>query len=167
MEDWQPTGQEARVRARRRALTVLLGSCLVLIPWIVYLAVSLPTHYVAEQWRYAWVGFDIGLLAALAATAWFAWRRRQMVIPLAITTAVLLTCDAWFDVMLDWGTPDVWFSVGTAFLVELPFAALLLRRAHRLLTLSLRLAWTRAGLEGDLPPLRHIPLFPSGPSREP
>jgi hypothetical protein len=159
MEEWRPSLQ-TRLRRRRRALGVLIGSCLVMIPWIVYLALSLPEDYVAEQWRYAWVGFDVGLLAALAATAWFAWRGRQMVIPLAITTAVLLACDAWFDVMLDWGTPDVWFSAASAVLVELPFAALLLLHAHRLLTISLRLAWTRSGIEGDFPPLRHVPLFP-------
>ena len=47
----------------------------VLIPWIVLLALTLPRHYVAGHWRLTWVGFDIILLASLAATAWFAWRR--------------------------------------------------------------------------------------------
>ena len=83
---------------RRRLVLMLTVASAVLIPWIVLLALTLPRHYVAGHWRLTWVGFDIILLAALAATAWFAWRRRQAVVITAFITATLLTCDAWFDV---------------------------------------------------------------------
>ncbi len=83
---------------RRRLVLMLTVASAVLIPWIVLLALTLPRHYVAGHWRLTWVGFDIILLAALAATAWFAWRRRQAVVITAFVTATLLTCDAWFDV---------------------------------------------------------------------
>ena len=41
-----------------------------------------------------------------------------------VITATLLTCDAWFDVCLSWGTTEHWSSVAAA-LVELPVAMLL------------------------------------------
>jgi hypothetical protein len=44
-----------------------------------------------------------------------------------------MSCDAWFDVMLDWRTADWRSSVALAVLVEVPIAALLLRRARQLL----------------------------------
>jgi hypothetical protein len=144
---------------RRHALEVLVVSCVVLIPWTAYLGFSLPVHYVARQWRLTWVGFDVGLLLALAGTAYFGWRRRQAVIPLAITTAVLLVCDAWFDIMLDWGTAGVWWSVASAVFVELPLAAFLLSRAWLLLHATFRLAWAHAGRPGPPPPLRRVPLL--------
>ncbi|MCD0481603.1 hypothetical protein LO771_04055 [Streptacidiphilus sp. ASG 303] len=146
-------------RRHRRALRVLVVACLALIPWIAYLAMSLPVHYVARQWRYAWVGFDAGLLAALAGTAWSAWRRRQVVIPLAVATAVLLVCDAWFDVMLARGSRDFLAALASALLVELPLAGYLLLRARRLLLMTLRVAWSRAGLPGEPPPLHRVPIF--------
>ncbi|AXI77067.1 hypothetical protein [Peterkaempfera bronchialis] len=147
-------------------LRILVAVCLALIPWIGYLALTLPVHYVADQWRFAWVGFDIVLLSTLAATAWFGWRRRQVVIPLAIATAVLLICDAWFDVTLARGSRDFWTSLAFALLVELPLAGYLLLRARRLLRATFRASWIRAGLPGEPPPLHRVPLFVVGTRRE-
>ena len=93
---------------RRRLVLMLTVASAVLIPWIVLLALTLPRHYVAGHWRLTWVGFDIILLAALAATAWFAWRRRQAVVITAFVTATLLTCDAWFDVTTASGQKTPW-----------------------------------------------------------
>ena len=47
-------------------------------------------------------------------------------------TATLLCCDAWFDVLLDWASPDRWTSVAMAVGAELPIAGLLLLRARML-----------------------------------
>jgi hypothetical protein len=160
-----PDSAPAVPRVARRALRVLVVSCLALIPWIVYLALTLPVHYVARQWRYAWVGFDVALLAGLAGTAWFGWRRRQVVIPLAVATAVLLVCDAWFDVMLARGEEDFWTSVAVALLFELPLALYLMRRTRQLLMFTVRAGWERAGLPGEPPPLHRLPLF--GPHSQP
>jgi hypothetical protein len=154
-----PLAQGAVARKRWHTVQVLVGSCVVLAAWTVYLAVSLPVHYVAGQWRYAWVGFDVMLLATLSVTAWSGWRRRQAVIPLAVAAAVLLICDAWFDVMLAWGTDSLWMSIASALLAELPLAAYLLNRARRLLILTLRAAWSQAGFPGKPPPLHRVPLF--------
>ena len=38
----------------------LLFCALVMIPWIAFLFLSLTPHYVANHWRLAWGGFDIG-----------------------------------------------------------------------------------------------------------
>jgi DNA-binding transcriptional ArsR family regulator len=45
-------------------------------------------------------------------------------------TAALICCDAWFDVLLDWNSPDWWVSVLMAALVEVPVAVFLLLRAR-------------------------------------
>ena len=88
---------------RRRKL-FLLGTivcCVVLAVWIGVLAVTLPRYYRAGGWRGAWVGFDVAELAAFAATAWAAWRGRQVLIMCLTVLATLLLCDSWFDVTLN------------------------------------------------------------------
>ncbi|MGW3562614.1 hypothetical protein ACWDSL_01715 [Streptomyces sp. NPDC000941] len=148
-----------RQRRRRRVLWQL-GLCVVaLVPWTVYLAVSLPDHFEARYWPMVWVGFDVMLLASLAAAGVAVWLRRQALVPLSFVAATLLVCDAWFDISLSWGKDDVWWSLASAALFELPLAALLIARARRVLKISARLAWQRLGLPGDPPPLHKMPLF--------
>src|SRR5580693_6787083 len=93
--------RDNRSRWRRRvALLLSMGSCVVLAAWIAVLMLTLPKHYTAGHWRGAWVGFDLALLGAFAATAWAAWRERQVLIILLTVTGTLLCCDAWFDVVM-------------------------------------------------------------------
>lgn len=153
-------------RRRRRGLGLLLVCCVALLPWIGYLAATLPVHYESRQWRLAWVGFDLGLLVALGATAWYGWRRRRLMVPWALAAAVLLVCDAWFDVMLSWGTDEVWESLGAALLIELPLAAALLVRVRSILRLMVRHYWMLAGLPGEPPPLGRAPLFTDPPPEQ-
>jgi hypothetical protein len=87
--------RDNRARWRRRfALLLTMGSCVVLAGWIAVLMLTLPKHYTAGHWRGAWVGFDLALLGAFAATAWAAWRERQALIILLTVTGTLLCCDA-------------------------------------------------------------------------
>jgi hypothetical protein len=157
-----------RVRLLRRVFLSIIGaSSLLMIPWIAYLAVSLPDRYVAGQWKAAWVGFDIAMLALLGCTAWSAWRRRQLLVPSAVVTATLLLCDAWFDVVLDWGTSGMWWSIATAALVELPLATLLLHVAVRLIRTMQQVRWAELGHRDGVPPLwrtSFIELLGIGPS---
>ncbi len=111
-----------RVRALTRLLSVVVAGLLV---WIVILGVSLPTADTTRQWRLLWIGFDTAEVAALGVTLWAVYRSRQLAIPAALITGTLFACDAWFDVVLSWGTHGWWFSLATAVLVELPLAALL------------------------------------------
>src|SRR5579864_4125768 len=69
---------------------------IVLIPWTAFLFATLPGHYVANHWRLAWGGFDIGLGFALASTAVLVARRSPFAEVTATVTGTLLVCDAWF-----------------------------------------------------------------------
>ena len=72
---------------------------LILLPWIAYLAHSLPSRQVSADYDIAWTGFDAILLAALAGTGYFALRRSRYLATAAAAAATLLVVDAWFDVM--------------------------------------------------------------------
>ena len=152
---------------RSRLLTMLIGICAGLGAWIVYLAVTMPTNYQSKGWSAAWVGFDILLLLALSGTMLAALLRRQIVILLAVFTATLLLCDAWFDIVLDWGTTDVWGSLASAAFVEVPLAAFLLLRARKLVRGVITRRWHELGLPGEPPSLFRIPLFYAGEASEP
>jgi hypothetical protein len=78
---------------------VAAAASIFLIPWVLYLELVLPTHYEAYHWRGAWVGFDIGLVAFLAATAILGFRRSHLLSIAAFATGVLLLVDVWFDIM--------------------------------------------------------------------
>jgi hypothetical protein len=146
-------------RRRAVALVVIIVCCVALAAWTGVLAVTLPGFYRAGGWRGAWVGFDIALLAAFAATGWAAWRRRQVLIICLVVLATLLCCDAWFDVVLDAHTSGFWLSLLTALLVELPLAAMAMLGARRLLRQTIGLVGLREGYPGPVPPLRQVPLF--------
>ena len=120
-----------RIRKWRTALMLICA--LALVPWTVYLAITLPSHYVARNWVATWVGFDILLLAMLVLTALAGWKRKQLVFPTAFATGVLLICDAWFDVMTSQRGGDLTQALLSAFLVELPLAFVLIAGPLRLL----------------------------------
>ena len=154
-------------RGRRLGVLVSIIACTVLIGWIIVLVLTLHRSFHAQHWRSAWIGFDLILLAAFAATGWAFWRGRQIVIVCLIVTGTLLCCDAWFDVVLDAGSSDVWMSVASAVVVELPLAFLMFNAARRLIRLSAVVAVSEAGDSSDcddlpddaLPRLWKIPLF--------
>ncbi|MEU2421950.1 hypothetical protein ABZ619_13140 [Streptomyces sp. NPDC007851] len=146
-------------RRHRRAVGQFALCVFVLVPWTVYLALALPGRFEARYWPMVWVGFDVMLLVSLAGAGIAVWLRRQALVPLSCVAATLLVCDAWFDVSLSLGRGDVWGSIASAVLVELPLAFLLVMRARRVLKISARLAWQRLGLAGEPPPLHKLPLF--------
>jgi hypothetical protein len=160
-------------RGRLLGLLVSVFACAVLVGWIIVLGLTLHRSFHTQHWKGAWIGFDVILLLTFAATGWAFWRGRQIVIACLIVTGTLLCCDAWFDVLLDAGTPDVWLSVASAVIVELPLAFLMFNTARRLIRLSAVVAVGGAGDSSDridlpvdaLPPLWKIPLF--GVSRPP
>ena len=101
----------------------------------------------------------MGLLLVFAATAWAAWRRRQILIGCLMVLATLLCCDAWFDATLDWGTRGFLVSLLSALLVELPLAAVALIGARRLLRMTIGRLEVLEGVPGPLPPFWRVPLF--------
>ena len=150
-------------RRRRIAVALSVACCVVLAAWIGVLAVTLPAVYRAGGWRGAWIGFDLALLAAFASIAWTAWRGKQLLIVCLVVTATLLCCDAWFDLMLDWGTREFTVSVLLAVFAELPLAVLMVLGARRLLRLTIAVAMARQGNPGPVPPLWRVALFGESP----
>lgn len=97
----------------------------VMVPWIVYIAVSLPSRQLSPNYDLAWAGFDVLLAAGLAGSAYFALRRSRYLSAAAAATAAMLVVDAWFDCMTTPGSGR-WQSIAFCFLVELPLAAVCL-----------------------------------------
>ncbi|WP_202880599.1 hypothetical protein [Kribbella amoyensis] len=120
-------------RIRHFRLALLLLSIAVLVPWTVYLAVTLPDRYVARNWVSTWVGFDIILVVMLALTAIAGWRRSQLLFPTGFAAGVLLVCDAWFDVLTSQAGDDRLQALLTAALIELPLAFVLIAGPLRIL----------------------------------
>lgn len=129
-------------RLRKWRLLLLVLCVAVLVPWTVYLGVTLPSRYVARHWVATWVGFDILLMVMLTATAIAGWRRRQLVFPTAFASGVLLICDAWFDVMTSQPGADLIQAVLSALVIELPLAIVFIAGPLRLM----RIVATRHGL---------------------
>ena len=127
-------------RTREVRIAMMVLSAVGLVPWTVYLAISLPRAYVAHNWDLTWVGFDVLLITLMVATAVLGWLRRQLLVLTAFTTGVLLVCDAWFDVMTA-SNRDRGGSLFTALLIELPLAALLVGGAFQVLRLTAARFW--------------------------
>ncbi len=119
--------------ARRRPALFLVACSLGLIPWTIGLAVTLPRDYVVGNWTLAWTGFDVVLIGCFAVTGWSLWKQRQVALPAAVATSVLLLCDAWFDLLTAHGGNDLLVSTMTALFGEIPIAILLAAIAARLL----------------------------------
>lgn len=131
-------GWLSHLRTLRVALMVL--SAVALVPWTVYLFISLPRVYVAHNWDRTWVGFDLLLLAMMVSTVVFGLLRRQVLVLTAFATGVMLVCDAWFDVMTAHGDDRPW-SVASALVIELPLAAVLIAGSMQVLRLVAARLW--------------------------
>ncbi|HET8893477.1 MAG TPA: hypothetical protein VFM96_05220 [Gaiellaceae bacterium] len=95
-----------------------------LVPWTLWLTFSLPSRHVTDDYDLAWVGFDIGLASAFAATAWATLRYSPWLVPLAAITGTMLLCDAWFDIVTSSGSGERLQATLEALFAELPLAAI-------------------------------------------
>ena len=138
LEDLLPPLALARIRRLR--LGLMIGGVVALIPWLVYLAATLPSNYVAQNWSVTWVGFDVILVLFMSATAVLGLLRRQLLLLTAFTTGILLICDVWFDVMTA-GPDSIWVSLGTGALLELPLAVIMISGALRIMRLTVMRLW--------------------------
>jgi hypothetical protein len=112
-----------RIHLPRWMKVLLAGVAVGLVPWALYLTFTLPSRHVTYHYDVAWVGFDVGLTASFAATAWAAFRGSRWLVPLAAATGTMLCCDAWFDVVTSQSGGDMWEAIAEAALAELPLAA--------------------------------------------
>jgi hypothetical protein len=142
-------------RIRRIRLGLMIGGSMAMVPWLGYLSVTLPGNYWAHNWPVTWIGFDILLVGFMVTTAVLGYLRRQLLLPAAFTTGVLLICDAWFDLMTA-GPKDRWLSLITALLIEVPLAIFMIFSAQRLLRFTMMRLWLlNPGMR-----LWDLPLFP-------
>ena len=112
----------AHVPLPRWTAPVFLACVLVLVPWIVWLALSLPRRHTDKNYDVTWVGFDVGLLSALACVMWFAQRRSTHVELAAAAAGTMLVVDAWFDITTASSAVARTQAIGAAVLFELPVA---------------------------------------------
>jgi hypothetical protein len=138
LSELMPPGRARRIRWSW--LGMMIGGTVVLIPWVVYLSFALPNDYLVHDWTATWVGFDLLLLALMAATVVLGVLRRQLMLLTAFATGMLLICDAWFDLMTA-GPDDFWVSVLTAALGDLPLAVVLIAGTLRLIRLTVVRMW--------------------------
>ena len=143
VDDSRPPGPESaahevvrddvRKRSRRAALVYMLVG-VALVPWTVYLAVTLPKRQVDTHYRGAWVGFDILLVVVIVLTAYYAFRMDDRVQLPAMATATLLLVDAWFDVMTSGTRKATFEAILFALFLEIPaalFSLFLARQVNR------------------------------------
>ncbi|MEV7413708.1 hypothetical protein [Streptomyces sp. NPDC089919] len=106
----------------RRPAALLAGSGLVLLPWMVVLAKTLPATTQVSHWNTAWVGLDAMMAAGLLGTGLLLRRADPRAAPLAAATAALLVTDAWFDVTTSDPGAELATALTMAFCAELPLA---------------------------------------------
>ncbi len=123
------------VQIRRIREWLALSAAIALIPWTIYLGLTLPQSYTAQHWQATWVGFDVLLLAFMIATVVLGFARHHLLTLFAFATGVLLVCDAWFDVLTA-RRGDLAVSVLIAALGELPLAAVLIGGSLRIARLQ-------------------------------
>jgi hypothetical protein len=152
------TPEQAR-RKRRLSLELLWACTAFLLPWSIYLMITLPRTYSTRHYDLAWGGFDVLELLALGATAYFGLRRRQAIIGAAVASATMLICDAWFDIALALGTPGIWSAVAAAVFVELPLAGFLIHRVGLLMRLTLLRLYPETDEHGRPLRLTRIPML--------
>ena len=159
MSDAGPVGRwedesdrEARlalVRGERRMAWLYSGAALALVPWIAYLAVTLPKRDLDSHYRAAWVGFDCLLAFVIIRTAYMAFRIDPRVQFPATATATLLLVDAWFDVTTSSGSGATIEAILLAVFLEIPAAVFSLYLARRVSLQVLKLAHFDQFADGD------------------
>ena len=90
---------------------VVTCSAVILLPWIAYLATTLPSSVSARHWPLVWTGLDAAMAIGLAATGLLAIRRDRRVAFAAVSTATVLLADAWFDVCTSPGGRPLVFAL--------------------------------------------------------
>ena len=121
-----------------------------ILPWIGYLAVTLPVRQRAVDYDLAWVGYDLAMAAVLAALAYCALRRKTATGVIAAVASTMLVIDAWFDIVTTGDREQLMFAIASAALAEIPLAivcawvAINAERVRARAYRRLRIRWERA-----------------------
>lgn len=110
-----------RVHAPRWLVPLAVSACLCMIPWLVFLGLTLPSKVHSDNYDITWLGFDSALIVVLGLVGYCAWKRRPAAGTFAAVAAAMLVIDAWFDVTTSSGSALV-VALVLAFAGELPLA---------------------------------------------
>lgn len=118
-------------RRHRQFAVLYLAFAVLLVPWTLFLFISLPDRNVSHWWSVTWGGFDVLLVIVFVGCAYRILRLSPLTASVSAAAAALLVTDAWFDITLAGSRRDFWIAVAMAALVELPVAALCVRTSWR------------------------------------
>jgi hypothetical protein len=99
------------------------GVAIGLLPWTVYLSITLPPKHQSVHWDIVWPGLDVGIAVAVAATVYGLVRLSKDLPIFAAIAGTLLLCDAWFDTLTSQPGSELAWAVVEALVAELPIAA--------------------------------------------
>lgn len=117
--------------ATRWTAHLLVVAGVSMLPWLVYLAATLPGRETVGHWDVVWVGLDAAEMAGLVATGLLLRADDARRALTGIVTATLLAADAWFDCGTAATAGDRAAAFAMAAGAELPLAALLAVLAWR------------------------------------
>jgi len=106
----------------RKTAFIYIVFALILLPWTLYLAQSLPTQHLNIHWDISWVGLNVILLFSLLATGIFSYYQSLWTVITATMLGSLLLLDAWFDILSQRGGDDLQQAILLAILIEIPIA---------------------------------------------
>lgn len=121
-----------------------------IIPWIFYLALTLPDKQSTDHYALAWLGFDSVMCIVIAGLGYCAITRKPATELVAAVAATMLVVDAWFDVVTSEDGRAFVLAIFTAVVAEVPLAiicAWVAINAERVRTRAyrrLRRRWQRA-----------------------
>ncbi len=108
---------------RHWGFVIMGGVAIALLPWTVYLSVTLPPRHESVHWDIVWPGLDVGIALAIAATVYGLVRLSSHLPILASVAGTLLLCDAWFDTLTSQPGSELAWAAVEALVAELPLAA--------------------------------------------
>ena len=108
--------------ARTRLGLAFTAAGVVMVPWVVYLARSLPASATNPHSALAWVGLDSCEAVALLATGVLLQRGDNRCALAATATGTLLLTDAWFDITSATPGKELTAAIAMAVCAEIPIA---------------------------------------------
>ncbi|WP_433656929.1 hypothetical protein ACQPW1_36490 [Nocardia sp. CA-128927] len=88
-----------RRAARDKPRTLIAASAVVLVPWTVVLAATLPGTTEVQNWSTAWVGLDLLLAVGCGLTTMLLRRNDSRARLVAAAVAGVAMVDTWFDLI--------------------------------------------------------------------
>ncbi|HTJ69183.1 MAG TPA: hypothetical protein VL551_16725 [Actinospica sp.] len=117
----EPPGPVRR-GTRSRLGRAYVAAGVAMIPWLLYLAFTLPASATDGHWALAWEGLDSCEALALFATGRLLLRADNRCVLAATATAVLLLTDAWLDVTSAAPGGELLTAIAMAVFAEVPIA---------------------------------------------